>query len=51
MIPAEIITAIIAFQPALAASYTRAEVEEQITSLIDRLVYAALMSPRGGTSR
>lgn len=48
MIPPEIINAIIAFQPALAASYTRSEIEEQIASLIDRLVYAALMSPRGG---
>ena len=48
MIPPEIINAIIAFQPSLAAYYTRAELEEQITSLIDRLIYAALMAPRGG---
>ena len=48
MIPAEIITAIMVFQPALAAYYTRAELEEQITAVIDRLVYASLMSPRGG---
>ncbi len=38
-------------QPALAASYTRAELEEQITSLIDRLIYAALMAPRGGAPK
>ena len=44
----ELYLALIAFRPALAASYTRAELEEQITSLIDRLIYAALMAPRGG---
>ena len=48
MIPPEIINAIIAFQPALAASYTRAEIAEQIAAVIDRLIYAALMAPRGG---
>ncbi len=47
----ELYVAFINFQPSLAASYTRAELEEQITSLIDRLIYAALMAPRGGASR
>ena len=47
----ELYTALIAFQPALAANYTRQELEEQIVSLIDRLVYAALMAPRGGAPK
>ena len=44
----ELYLALIAFRPALAASYTRAEIAEQIAAVIDRLIYAALMAPRGG---
>ena len=44
MIPPEIINALIAFQPALAANYTRQELEEQIVSLIERLRFAAIMA-------
>ena len=47
----ELYLALIAFQPSLAASYTRAEIEEHLTAVIDRLIYAALMSPRGGAPK
>lgn len=40
----ELYTALIAFQPALAANYTRQELEEQIVSLIERLRFAAIMA-------
>lgn len=40
----ELYLALIAFQPALAANYTRQELEEQIVSLIERLRFAAIMA-------
>ena len=40
----ELYTALINFQPALAANYTRQELEEQIVSLIERLRFAAIMA-------
>ena len=42
----EIIHAVITYWPAIAASYSRQEIEEQVTSLIERLQFAALMSTK-----
>ena len=40
----ELYTALINFQPSLAASYTRQELEDQIVSMIERLRFAAIMA-------
>ena len=40
----EIIHAVITYWPAIAASYSRQEIEEQVTSLLERLRFAAIMA-------
>ena len=44
----EAITAVIVAEPRLAEYFSRAELEAEIQQLIDRLLFAGLMSPRGG---
>ena len=40
----EIVHALIVYWPAIAASYSRQEIEEQVTSLLERLQFSAAMS-------
>ena len=42
----DIVHALIVYWPALAASYSRQEIEEQVQSMLERLRFAALMSTK-----
>ena len=42
----ELIQALIAFQPALAVHFTKQELIEQLTALVERLQFTALMDGR-----